>query len=77
MIKHENWDRDGSGDVSEAEQPYMSQAFKLPLEVTSICVSHDGGRLTIEINGEQVFYACEGTRDCTVTLDSSPLPDSR
>lgn len=66
MIEHENFDED--------YQAELAQDFQLPESITEICVAHDGGRLTIRINGIQVFFANEGTRDCLVTLNSKPIP---
>lgn len=65
MIQHEDWD---SGE--EAQE----QAYVLPEHIESISVSHDGGRLEIQINSQKVFYSCEGTRDCTITLDRRDTP---
>ncbi len=63
MIKFTNYD---ARVISSAER---SVARKLPEKVTSVEVTHDGGRLGIYINGEEYFYECEGTRDCAVTID--------
>lgn len=41
---------------------------KLPKVVNSIRVSHDGGRLSITVNNEKVFYATSGTRDCCIEI---------
>lgn len=64
MIKHEEYD----------EGYDVLLGYTLPSVINSLCVTHDGGRLKIEINGEQVFYTTTGTRDCKVTLDNSPEP---
>lgn len=65
MIQHKDWDDDG--DARE-------QSYVLPERIEAIDVSHDGGRLAITINGQQIFYSCEGTRDCTITLDRRETP---
>ena len=44
---------------------------ELPEKVESIEVYHDGGRLTLLVNGKEFFYADEGTRDCHVSLDNT------
>ncbi len=64
MIKHMDWDKN--------ESPLI-QEFELPSSITSIEISHDGGRLEILINGQTVFFSSEGTRDCLVTIDSQPI----
>jgi len=61
MITHEDWDEGGAAIVI----PYT-----LPADVRRISVSYDGGRLSIAINGAEVFKASEGTRDCVVNIDS-------
>ncbi|MNQ73077.1 hypothetical protein D3C85_878000 [compost metagenome] len=54
---------DGSEDVD----------FKFPDEVKEVSFSYDGGRVSVYINGEQVFYTTLGGNDCCVTLTNDPL----
>lgn len=63
MIKHTDWDAG-----TEHNQQYL-----LPTRVKEISVSHDGGRISISIDGVQVYYSCVGTRDCSIVLDNDPL----
>jgi len=66
MIKHDDWDT-----LEDAKE----QDYVLPERIDSIDVSYDGGRLEIRINEQCAYSACEGTRDCTVTLDRRVLGD--
>jgi hypothetical protein len=61
MITHQDYDESKERSVV---------FYKLPEQVTNIVVCHDGGRLTIYVNDVEVFYSCEGTRDCCVTINS-------
>lgn len=63
MITHEDWD----------EGTRRTQEGVLPERIDSISVSHDGGRLSITVNDVQVYYSCDGTRDCTVSIDRSNM----
>lgn len=64
MITHKDWD----------EGTKQTEPGVLPDSIDSITVSHDGGRLTITVNDVQIFYSCEGTRDCTIHIDRSGMP---
>jgi hypothetical protein len=45
----------------------------LPSQVDSITVSHDGGRLSIAVNGVELFYSSIGTRDCSIEITRSAV----
>ncbi len=64
MIEHSDYD-DYEND--------LKREYVLPDRIDSIVVTHDGGRLGISINSEQAYYTCEGTRDCSITLDRRTL----
>lgn len=42
---------------------------KLPEKVESISISHDGGRIEIVVNGNLMYSAMLGTRDCEISID--------
>lgn len=60
LVTHEDYD----GSCSKSEK-----VIDLPYHVEDICVTHDGGRLGLSVNGEQVFYSMSGTRDCSVEIE--------
>lgn len=64
MIEHSDYD-DYENDIK--------REYVLPDRIDSIVITHDGGRLDISINSEQAYYTCEGTRDCSITLDRRTL----
>lgn len=47
-----------------------SKAVQLPKEVRSLGFSYDGGRVSVSINGEQVFSSHEAGNDCCIELDN-------
>lgn len=60
MITHVDFD---SGNT------FASKDVTLPRVIESISFSHDGGRVTICVNGEEVYSAMTGTRDCNILID--------
>ena len=42
--------------------------YKLPEKVTDFEVCYDGGRLTVYVNGEQVFYNALAGNDCSIVV---------
>ena len=42
--------------------------YKLPEKVTDFEVSYDGGRLSVYVNGEQVFYTPLAGNDCNIFI---------
>ncbi len=56
-------------DYDDVNSETIHTEYKLPDMVSNIIVMHDGGRLTISINGLQIFYRDEGTRDCSVEIN--------
>jgi hypothetical protein len=59
MLVHEDYD---------SRETYIKPEITLPEHIDSIMVVHDGGRLTIEVNGVELFYSCLGTRDCSIEI---------
>ena len=53
------------------ERRHVETKTKLPEKIESIEVYYDGGRLALMVNGQEFFYADEGTRDCCVRLDNT------
>lgn len=47
----------------------VEKDYKLPTEITRISISHDGGRISIQINNEDVYYSSFGTRDCNIEIN--------
>ena len=62
IVKHTDFD---TSEVITSNPP-----MKMPEKVTSIFVSHDGGRLAILINGKVAYETSIGTRDCAITITS-------
>lgn len=60
MITHEDYD---------SHTTKIDKNYKLPENIDSVSFSHDGGRVYIYINGQEVFKSYTGTRDCEITLD--------
>ena len=48
---------------------HSNHDVKLPEKVDNISISHDGGRLEIVVNGQLVYNAMCGTRDCEISID--------
>lgn len=59
MLVHEDYDE---------RETYTEEEITLPEQIDSIRVSSDGGRLTIKVNGVELFYSCLGTRDCSIEI---------
>lgn len=47
-----------------------TKAVKLPKELESISFSYDGGRVSVNINGTEVFTSHLGGTDCSLELDA-------
>ena len=48
--------------------------YKLPEKITDFEVSYDGGRLTVYVNGEEVFYTALAGNDFTITVSQIKQP---
>jgi hypothetical protein len=59
MLVHDDYDD---------RETYTEPEITLPEQIDSIKVYHDGGRLTIDVNGVELFYSCLGTRDCSIEI---------
>jgi hypothetical protein len=59
MLIHEDYD---------SRTTHVQPETTLPENIDSIRVSHDGGRLTIEVNGVSVYYSYGDTRDCSIEI---------
>jgi hypothetical protein len=59
MLTHMDYD-DGTA--------WTDPEVTLPAQIDSIRVSHDGGRLSIGVNGVELFYSSIGTRDCSIEI---------
>ena len=46
----------------------VTEDYTLPEKVKSFDVSYDGGRLTVYVNGEQVFYTALAGNDCCLSV---------
>lgn len=58
MLTHDDWD---TGEK-------ITQDTILPTNIKKLVISHDGGRLRIEVDGEELYYTSEGTRDCSIEI---------
>lgn len=45
--------------------------YSLPDKIEEIEISHDGGRISISINGQEAYRSCSGTRDCAIKINKS------
>lgn len=59
MLKHKDFD-------NYSEDYYE---ISIPENINSISFSHDGGRISIEINNEEIYSTIFGTRDCCIEID--------
>jgi len=41
---------------------------EIPEKINNIYFSYDGGRLSININGKEIFYTAFAGNDCAVTI---------
>ena len=62
MIIQNDWD--AHTEVTTSIKP-------IPDKVDSIQFTHDGGRISISINGVEVYHTALGTRDCCILLDNN------
>jgi len=54
-----------SYDLNEHEE----KTITFPDKLESIYFAYDGGRITLNINGEEVFYTHLGGNDCALTIN--------
>lgn len=61
-------------DFTPFEKP-KRQAFDLPRVLREISISYDGGRLSVYMNGQEVYKNMLASNDFCVTINGEDLPD--
>ena len=56
---------------SYSDGEHEEKKVEIPEVVNNLYVAYDGGRLTININNEEIFSTMSAGNDCAVTINSN------
>lgn len=46
----------------------IDRKVSLPEQIDSISFTHEGGRVTVNVNGKELYSTSLGTRDCEIEI---------